>query len=122
MLRTIIAIPSKEVLLIETEKRSDMNETTSKRLPVSLHLWMSVLLSLSGYVTPQKSGVGIITCYLLRWNPSTSLIVMMRRSHLTQSQASSLMPLAISFDNHVGHDYLQDYESRYELPQEGRQD
>ena len=24
------------------------------------------------------------------------------------------MPLAISFDNHVGHDYLQDYESRYE--------
>ena len=31
----------------------------SKRLPVSLHLWMSVL-SLSGYVTPQKSGVGIV--------------------------------------------------------------
>ena len=31
--------------------------------------------------------------------------------------------LAVSFDTHIGHDYLNDYEERYEsLPQEGRQD
>ena len=31
--------------------------------------------------------------------------------------------LAVSFDTHIGHDYLQDYEERYELvPQERKQD
>ena len=30
--------------------------------------------------------------------------------------------LAVSFDNHIGHDYLQDYEERYEFyHQKGRE-
>ena len=31
-----------------------------------------------------------------------------------RSLRSSQMPCAVSFDNHIGHDYLQDYEERYE--------
>ena len=65
-------------------------------------------------MTPQRSGVGICAIYL----------ALMESINIADGNDEKKSPdaipsilsdaSAISFDNHVGHDYLQDYESRYE--------
>ena len=86
----------------------------SKRLPVSLHLWMSVLLEFEWLCDTTE-----------KWCRDRAIYLSLMESiNIADGNDEKKSPdaipsilsdaLAISFDNHVGHDYLQDYESRYE--------
>jgi len=107
-------IPSKEVLLIETEKRSDMNETTFKEVA-------SFITSLDE--CPAEFEWLCNTTE--KWCRDRAIyLALMESINIADGNDEKKSPdaipsilsdaLAISFDNHVGHDYLQDYESRYE--------
>ena len=107
-------IPTKEVLYIELEKRTDLNEDTYKET-------LSVISSLED-VSVEKNWVVDTT---EKWCRDRAIyLALMESIHIADGDDNkknrdsipSILSdaLAVSFDNHVGHDYLQDYEERYE--------
>jgi replicative DNA helicase len=107
-------LPTKEVLYIELEKRTDLNEDTYKQT-------LSVISSLED-VPVEKNWVVDTT---EKWCRDRAIyLALMESIHIadggdTKKNRDSIPSilsdaLAVSFDNHVGHDYLQDYEERYE--------
>ena len=107
-------IPTKEVLYIELEKRTDLNEDTYKET-------LSVISSLED-VPVEKNWVVDTT---EKWCRDRAIyLALMESIHIAdgedEKKSRDSIPLilsdalAVSFDNHVGHDYLQDYEERYE--------
>ena len=107
-------LPTKEVLYIELEKRSDLNEDTYKET-------LSVISSLED-VPVEKNWVVDTT---EKWCRDRAIyLALMESIHIADNNDDkknrdsipSILSdaLAVSFDNHVGHDYLQDYEERYE--------
>jgi replicative DNA helicase len=79
---------TKEALLIEVDKRTDLNETFYKEI-------VSIIDSFDN--SPAE----------LQWLIDTTEKWCRDRAILSDA-------LSVSFDNHVGHDYLQDYDQRYE--------
>ena len=107
-------IPTKEVLYIELEKRTDLNEDIYKET-------LSVISSLED-VSVEKNWVVDTT---EKWCRDRAIyLALMESIHIADGDDNkknrdsipSILSdaLAVSFDNHVGHDYLQDYEERYE--------
>ena len=107
-------LPTKEVLYIELEKRTDLNEDTYKET-------LSVISSLED-VPVEKNWVVDTT---EKWCRDRAIyMALMESIHIAdggdekknRDSIPSILSdaLAVSFDNHVGHDYLQDYEERYE--------
>ena len=107
-------LPTKEVLYIELEKRTDLNEDTYKET-------LSVISSLED-VPVEKNWVVDTT---EKWCRDRAIyLALMESIHIADGDDNkknrdsipSILSdaLAVSFDNHVGHDYLQDYEERYE--------
>jgi replicative DNA helicase len=107
-------LPTKEVLYIELEKRTDLNEDTYKET-------LSVISSLDD-VPVEKNWVVDTT---EKWCRDRAIyMALMESIHIAdggddkknRDSIPSILSdaLAVSFDNHVGHDYLQDYEERYE--------
>jgi replicative DNA helicase len=107
-------LPTKEVLYIELEKRTDLNEDTYKET-------LSVISSLED-VPVEKNWVVDTT---EKWCRDRAIyLALMESIHIAdggdekknRDSIPSILSdaLAVSFDNHVGHDYLQDYEERYE--------
>jgi replicative DNA helicase len=107
-------LPTKEVLYIELEKRTDLNEDTYKET-------LSVISSLED-VPVEKNWVVDTT---EKWCRDRAIyLALMESIHIAdgedEKKSRDSIPLilsdalAVSFDNHVGHDYLQDYEERYE--------
>ena len=107
-------LPTKEVLYIELEKRTDLNEDTYKET-------LSVISSLED-VSVEKNWVVDTT---EKWCRDRAIyLALMESIHIAdggddkknRDSIPSILSdaLAVSFDNHVGHDYLQDYEERYE--------
>ena len=107
-------LPTKEVLYIELEKRTDLNEDTYKET-------LSVISSLED-VPVEKNWVVDTT---EKWCRDRAIyLALMQSIHIAdggddkknRDSIPSILSdaLAVSFDNHVGHDYLQDYEERYE--------
>jgi len=107
-------LPTKEVLYIELEKRTDLNEDTYKQT-------LSVISSLED-VPVEKNWVVDTT---EKWCRDRAIyLALMESIHIAdggdakknRDSIPSILSdaLAVSFDNHVGHDYLQDYEQRYE--------
>jgi len=107
-------LPTKEVLYIELEKRTDLNEDTYKET-------LSVISSLDD-VPVEKNWVVDTT---EKWCRDRAIyLALMESIHIAdgedEKKSRDSIPLilsdalAVSFDNHVGHDYLQDYEERYE--------
>jgi replicative DNA helicase len=107
-------IPSKEVLCIEVEKRSDINQEQFKGI---LHLISSL------------EDVSIEENWLIntteKWCRDRAIyLALMESIHIADGKDEkknrdsipSILSdaLSVSFDNHVGHDYLLDYEERYE--------
>ena len=107
-------LATKEVLCIEIEKRNDINEQSFKEI--------SHIISCLDDV-PAESNWLINTTE--KWCRDRAIyLALMESIHIAdgndekknRDSIPSILSdaLAVSFDNHVGHDYLQDYEQRYE--------
>jgi replicative DNA helicase len=107
-------LATKEILSIEVEKRSDINDTNFKEV-------VDIISSL-------EDEVGEIEWLIdstEKWCRDRAIyLALMESIQLADgkddSKGRDAIPsilsdaLAVSFDNHVGHDYLQDYEKRFE--------
>ena len=105
---------TKEVLCIEIEKRQDINDDSFKQI---LHL----ISSLENIPTEFNWLVDNTE----KWCRDRAIyLALMESIHIAdgkddQKNRDSIPSilsdaLAVSFDTHIGHDYLQDYEKRYE--------
>jgi replicative DNA helicase len=106
-------LPTKEVLCIEVEKRTDVNEDEFKRL---VHL----ITHLEDVPTEQNWLVNTTEKWCRDRAIYLALMESIQLADGNGTKSRDAIPsilqdaLAVSFDNHVGHDYLQDYEDRYE--------
>jgi replicative DNA helicase len=105
---------TKEVLCIEIEKRQDINETSFKEL-------INIVSNLSDEPTELKWLIDTTE----KWCRDRAIyLALMESIHITDGKDDKKnrdsIPgilseaLAVSFDTHIGHDYLLDYEQRYE--------
>jgi replicative DNA helicase len=105
---------TKEVLCIEVEKRQDINDTSFKEI---VHL----ISSLDDVPTEFDWLVNTTE----KWCRDRAIyLALMESIHIAdgndEKKNRDSIPtilsdaLAVSFDTHIGHDYLQDYEQRYE--------
>jgi len=106
--------PTQEVLSIEIEKRNDINETSFKEL---VHLVSNL--------TEEPQEFEWLCNTTEKWCKERAIyLALMESIQIADGQDDKKSPdaipsilsdaLSVSFDNHVGHDYLQDYEERYE--------
>ena len=106
-------VPTKEVLSIEIEKRKDINETSFKEVT-----------HLIGCLDDDPVEFEWLTDTTEKWCRDRAIYLALLESiaiadgkeEKTPDAIPSILSdaLAVSFDNHIGHDYLQDYEERYE--------
>ena len=108
-------VPSKEVLGIEVEKRKDINDTS--------YLEISKLIS---YLEDEPAEKEWLENTTEKWCRERAIyIALMESISIADGQDDKKQPdaipsilsdaLAVSFDNNVGHDYLQDYAERFDL-------
>jgi len=107
-------LATKEILLIEVDKRSDINEDNYKSIVKILESFDESLVELEWLIDTTEKWCRDRAIYL----------ALMESIHIADGKDEkknrdsipSILSdaLAVSFDNHVGHDYLQDYEERYE--------
>ena len=107
-------LPSKEVLYIEIDKRNDLNESTFKQVH-------STIQCLEDIPVEDKWLIGTTE----KWCRDRAIYLALMESiqiadgndeKKNRDAIPSILSdaLSVSFDNHIGHDYLQDYEKRYE--------
>ena len=108
-------LPTKEVLSIEVEKRKDINEDMFKKIA---HLISSL--------DEEPADFDWLLDTTEKWCRERAIYLALIESigiadGQSKEKTTDAIPsilsdaLAVSFDNHVGHDYLEDYELRYEL-------
>jgi replicative DNA helicase len=106
-------LATKEILCIELEKRNDLNEETYKET-------LNVISALND--VPVETNWVIDTTE--KWCRDRAIyLALMESIHIAdgnddkknRDSIPSILSdaLSVSFDNHVGHDYLQDYEERF---------
>ena len=107
--------PTQEVLSIEIEKRNDINEQSFKEL---VHLVSNL--------TEEPQEFEWLCDTTEKWCKERAIyLALMESIQIADGQDNKKSPdaipsilsdaLSVSFDNHVGHDYLNDYEERFEL-------
>ena len=105
---------TKEILCIDVEKRSDINDTS-----------FTEITKIISYLEDEVSDLEWIIDTTEKWCRDRAIyLALMESIQLADgkddAKGRDAIPtilsdaLAVSFDNHVGHDYLQDYEERYE--------
>ena len=107
-------MPTQEVLLIEVEKRNDVNESIFKELVRTIQCLEDVPVEFGWLLDTTEKWCRDRAIYL----------ALMESIHIAdgndEQKNRDAIPsilsdaLSVSFDNHVGHDYLLDYEARYE--------
>jgi replicative DNA helicase len=105
---------TKEVLCIEIEKRVDINEQEFKEITQVISCLEDVVTEFNWLVDTTEKWCRDRAIYL----------ALMESIHITDGKDAKKnrdsIPtilseaLAVSFDTHIGHDYLLDYEQRYE--------
>lgn len=105
---------TKEVLCIEVEKRNDINDTSFKEILQLISCLEDVPAEFNWLVSTTEKWCRDRAIYL----------ALMESIHIADGKDEkknrdsipSILSdaLAVSFDNHIGHDYLQDYLERYE--------
>ena len=105
---------TKEVLCIEVEKRADINEQSFKEIVQTISCLDDVPVEFNWLIDTTEKWCRDRAIYL----------ALMESIHIADGKDGkknrdsipSILSdaLAVSFDNHVGHDYLEDYEQRYE--------
>ena len=107
-------IPSKEVLYIETEKRTDITEDEYKNIS-----------NLISELDDNKVDYEWLLDTTEGWCKERAIyLALMESIKIADGQDEKKNPdaipkilsdaLAVSFDSHVGHDYIDDYEKRFE--------
>ena len=107
-------LPSKEALYIEVEKRDDVNEEIYKQVK-----------ELIGVLDDSPADQDWLVKTSEKWCRDRAIyLALMESIQLADGKddkkGRDAIPsilsdaLAVSFDNNIGHDYLQDYEERYE--------
>ena len=107
-------LATKEILSIEVEKRSDINDTNFKEI-------VDIITSLEDEV----GELDWLIDSTEKWCRDRAIyLALMESIQLADgkddTKGRDAIPsilsdaLAVSFDNHIGHDYLQDYEQRFE--------
>jgi len=108
------SLPTKEALHIELEKRTDLNEQSFPKVMSFLsdlseepadNEWL--LNTTEQWCKDRAVYLAIRQCILIADGNDTKLSKESIPSILSDA-------LAVSFDSHVGHDYIEDAESRYE--------
>jgi replicative DNA helicase len=105
---------TKEVLCIEVEKRKDINDTS-----------FNEILQLVSCLDDVPAEFNWLVSTTEKWCRDRAIyLALMESIHIADGKDEkknrdsipSILSdaLAVSFDNHIGHDYLQDYEQRYE--------
>lgn len=107
-------LATKEVLCIEVEKRQDINDTSFKEITHLIECLDDVPAEFNWLVDTTEKWCRDRAIYL----------ALMESIHIADNKDEkknrdsipSILSdaLAVSFDTHIGHDYLLDYESRYE--------
>jgi len=107
-------VPTKEILSIEVEKRKDINEDSFKQISQVISYLEDDVVEFEWLVDTTEKWCRDRAIYL-------ALIESIGIADGGDTKkAPDAIPsilsdaLAVSFDNHVGHDYLEDYELRYE--------
>ena len=107
-------LPTKEILCIEVEKRSDINQTT----------FCEIITGISSIENDPSEFEWIVNT-TEKWCQSRAIYLALMESisladGKDETRGADAIPgilsdaLAVSFDSNVGHDYLLDYEARYE--------
>ena len=108
-------LPSKEAITIEIENRSDLNESSYKEV--------SKVIS---YLEKEPTDFDWLLDTTEKWCRDRAIYLALMESIALadgkdDKKGRDAIPtilsdaLAVSFDNHIGHDYLLDYEERYAL-------
>ena len=108
-------LPSKEAVTIEIENRSDLNESSYKEV--------SKVIS---YLEKEPTDFDWLLDTTEKWCRDRAIYLALMESIALadgkdDKKGRDAIPtilsdaLAVSFDNHIGHDYLLDYEERYAL-------
>ena len=105
---------TKEVLCIEVEKRQDINDTTFNEITKLISYLEDVPTEFEWLVDTTEKWCRDRAIYLALME-SIALADGKDKKKDRDAIPSILSDaLAVSFDTHIGHDYLQDYEARYE--------
>ena len=107
-------LATKEILSIEVEKRSDINDTSFKEIVDLISSFKDEVVELDWLIDSTEKWCRDRAIYL----------ALMESIQLAdgkdEKKGRDAIPgilseaLSVSFDNHIGHDYLQDYQERYE--------
>jgi len=109
------AIPTKEALVIEVGQLDGISDDQHKEIVKSI-----------GDIDDDKSDFDWILDTTEKWCKERALYLALMQSIKIaegndEQRAAGAIPtilseaLAVTFDNHIGHDYLEDYEERYEF-------
>lgn len=104
---------TKEILCIEIEKRSDLNQDQFKEITQVVSCLDNIPVELNWLIDATE-----------KWCKDRAIyLALMESIHIAdgddEKKNRDAIPtilsdaLAVSFDNHVGHDYLNDYEERF---------
>ncbi len=108
-------LPTKEVLSIEVEKRKDINEDMFRKIAHLISTLDAEPAEFEWLLDTTEKWCRERAIYLALIE-SISIADGQHKDKTPDSIPSILSDaLAVSFDNHVGHDYLEDYLERYEL-------
>ena len=108
-------LPTKEVLSIEIEKRDDINEDSFKSVTHLISCLDESPVENEWLIDTTEKWCRDRAIYLALLD--SIAIADGKDDKKGRDAIPSILSdaLAVSFDNHIGHDYLQDYEERYEF-------
>lgn len=110
-------LASKEALLIEVDNRTDLNETSYKEVISTIESLEDSPAELQWLIDTTEKWCRDRAIYLALME--SIQIADGNDEKKNRDSIPSILSdaLAVSFDNHIGHDYLNDYEERYEFYQ-----
>ena len=108
-------LPTKEVLIIESEKRTDISDDGFKDICDEVGAYENTPTDIQWLLDTTEKWCKDRAIYLALVESIS--IADGNSEKKTQDAIPSILSdaLAVSFDNHVGHDYLQDYEERFKF-------
>jgi hypothetical protein len=107
-------LATKEVLCIEIENRKDINETSFREILQIISNLDDVFVDLEWLINATEKWCRDRAIYLALMEAIQVADGNDQKKNRDSIPSILSDALAVSFDNHIGHDYLQNYEERYE--------
>jgi replicative DNA helicase len=106
--------PTKEVLSIETQKRTDVNEDQFNKIIHLIDCLENISSEQNWLIDTTEKWCRERAIYLALME---AIQLADGKGDKSKDSIPSILQdaLAVSFDNHIGHDYFQDYEERYDF-------